>query len=133
MGAAVGRSRSQTKKIEEPSYWDMVNKHMDGSKTVTDEREPDSQIQALTDLMKGVIQAKAAKKYEIFKAIKYRGVLDEKGITYELKVQVGENDYIHSTIENKDPALGLSPKLRYVAQEKTLDDPIHDLSGQNRY
>ncbi|XP_015998982.1 cystatin-B [Rousettus aegyptiacus] len=69
-----------------------------------------AEIQAITDQVKSQLEEKTNKKYPIFKAVEFKSQV-VAGTNYFIKVQVGDDDFIHIRVfeslphENKPVAL----------------------------
>ncbi|XP_006036742.1 leukocyte cysteine proteinase inhibitor 1 [Alligator sinensis] len=92
-----------------------------GGLTPTEPATPE--VQKIADQVKSQLEAKTDKTYTVFKAIIYRTQL-VAGTNYFIKVQVGENDYVHLRVFLSLPNEKKEPRLDGFQTNKTRDDPL---------
>nr|XP_060616888.1 stefin-C-like [Anolis sagrei ordinatus] len=81
------------------------------------------EVQELADQTKGEIEQKENKKYPIFKATEYRTQV-VKGTNYFIKVDGGQEKYLHLRIYEPLPQSGEKISLTSYQTGKTADDPL---------
>ncbi|KAF1386314.1 hypothetical protein PFLUV_G00093370 [Perca fluviatilis] len=83
------------------------------------------EIQDLCDQVKSDVENKTTKKYQEYKAVKYRNHFVARLVTgtiYLIKVHVGGDDYIHMFIFRY--LNGGEVALRDVKDHQTIDSPL---------
>ncbi|XP_006105472.1 cystatin-B-like [Myotis lucifugus] len=82
-----------------------------------------AEIQAIADKVKSQLEEKENKKYPIFKATEYRSQLVQ-GTNYFIKVQVGDDDFVHLRVFESFPYENKALALRNYQTNKTKQDKL---------
>lgn len=90
---------------------------------LSDPKPATPEIQHLVDQVKPQLESRENKTYGIFTAILYRSQV-VAGVNYFVKVQNGENDYVHLRIFEALPHENQGPRLTGYQTGKTRDDPL---------
>ncbi|XP_019399400.1 PREDICTED: stefin-C-like [Crocodylus porosus] len=78
----------------------------------------------VVDQVKAQLEGKENKTYPMFKAIEYKTQV-VAGTIYLIKVQVGENDYVHIRVFQSLPHENKGPELAGYQTGKTRNDPLN--------
>ncbi|KFQ61330.1 cystatin-A [Pelecanus crispus] len=81
------------------------------------------EIQHIVNQVKQQYESKQDRTYDIFKAIVYRTQV-VAGINYFIKVQDGDDDYVHLRVFQSLPHENQGPSLVSFQSGKTRDDPL---------
>ncbi|KAI5134894.1 cystatin-A [Manis pentadactyla] len=92
---------------------------------LTDARPATPEIQKIADEVKPQLESKTNRTYEEFKAVEYKTQV-VAGTNYYIKVQVGDNSYIHIKVFKSLPAEHQTLTLTGYQVGKSKDD---ELSG----
>ncbi|XP_053513797.1 cystatin-B-like [Artibeus jamaicensis] len=88
------------------------------------ETEPaTAEIQAIADQVKSQLEEKENKKYTMFKAVEYQSQV-VAGTNYFIKVQVGNNDFVHLRVYESLPHANKPLALHDYQTNKTRDDKL---------
>ncbi|XP_036992234.1 cystatin-B-like [Artibeus jamaicensis] len=90
----------------------------------TSETKPaTAEIQAIADQVKSQLEEKENKKYTMFKAVEYQSQV-VGGTNYFIKVQVGNNDFVHLRVYKSLPHANKPLALHDYQTNKTRDDEL---------
>ncbi|KAI5948586.1 cystatin-A [Manis javanica] len=92
---------------------------------LTDARPATPEIQKIADEVKPQLESKTNRTYEEFKVVQYKTQV-VAGTNYYIKVQVGDNSYIHIKVFKSLPAEHETLTLTGYQEGKSKDD---ELSG----
>ncbi|XP_004436564.1 PREDICTED: cystatin-A isoform X2 [Ceratotherium simum simum] len=90
---------------------------------LTEARPATPDIQEIANEVKSQLEAKTNQTYEEFKAVEYKTQV-VAGTNYYIKVQVGDNNYIHLKIFKSLPHQGGSLTLTGYLINKSKDDEL---------
>ncbi|XP_072182668.1 cystatin-A [Excalfactoria chinensis] len=90
----------------------------------SDPKPATPEVQHLADQVKAQLESRENKTYSTFKAIIYR-LQVVAGTNYLIKIQNGNNDYIHLKIFQALPHENQVPILTGYQTGKTRDDPLN--------
>ncbi|XP_047646915.1 cystatin-A5 isoform X2 [Phacochoerus africanus] len=90
---------------------------------ITEARPATPEIQEIATTVKPQIEEETKKTYKKFEAILYRSQV-VAGIIYYIKVDVGDNTYIHIIVFQNLPQLNEPLKLSGYQVDKTKDDEL---------
>ncbi|MCJ8748356.1 hypothetical protein PDJAM_G00163880 [Pangasius djambal] len=82
-----------------------------------------AEVQKICDEIKPQVEEKAGKKFDVFKATAF-STQTVAGKNYFIKVQVGENEYMHLRVFRSLPSDGYKLSLHSIQTSKTSQDPI---------
>ncbi|XP_004443952.1 PREDICTED: stefin-C-like [Ceratotherium simum simum] len=81
------------------------------------------EIQAIADQVKPQLEEKEKKKFPIFKAVEFRSQV-VAGTNYLIKVQVGDDDYVHIQVFKSLPHANRPLDLTRYQTNKTRNDKL---------
>ncbi|XP_005797896.1 cystatin-A-like isoform X1 [Xiphophorus maculatus] len=89
-----------------------------------DPRPADGEISMLSSWMWNISEATTNRKFNEFKAVEYRTQV-VAGVNYVIKVQVGENNFIHLQIF-QSPLMGNTIEIKFEGAQDGYkrDDPL---------
>ncbi|XP_014685097.3 cystatin-A [Equus asinus] len=90
---------------------------------LTEARRATPEIQEIADRVKPQLEEKTNQTYEEFKAVEYKTQV-VAGTNYYIKVQVGDNNYIHLKIFKSLPQQNESLTLTGYQTDKRKDDEL---------
>jgi len=82
-----------------------------------------AEIQTMCDQLRPDIEAKAGKKFNHFNAHSYSSQV-VAGTNYFVKINVGDNEFVHARIHKPLPHTGQPPSVHSVQHPKTEGDAI---------
>ncbi|XP_036898963.1 cystatin-B [Sturnira hondurensis] len=82
-----------------------------------------AEIQAVADQVKSQLEEKENKKYTMFKAVEYQSQV-VAGTNYFIKVQVGDNDFVHLRVYESLPHENKPLALHNYQTNKTRHDKL---------
>ncbi|XP_036992229.2 cystatin-B-like [Artibeus jamaicensis] len=82
-----------------------------------------AEIQAIADQVKCQLEEKENKKYTMFKAVEYQSQV-VAGTNYFIKVQVGNNDFVHLRVYESLPHENKPLALHSYQTNKTRHDKL---------
>jgi len=86
-------------------------------------KEPTDDIHQLVSDVKNSVQNKTGKTYTTFTAVNYKSQV-VAGTNYTVKVQVGDNDYIHIKVFKPLPCYGTELEIHSVDENKGENDDL---------
>ncbi|XP_047424709.1 cystatin-A5-like [Mugil cephalus] len=89
----------------------------------TDPRPATEEIQEICDEVKGQVEERTKKKYEIFRALQYRSQVVE-GTNYLIKIHAGGFSYLHVMVFEALPCYGGEKSVTGVQQGHTSQDDL---------
>ncbi|XP_058379397.1 stefin-C-like [Diceros bicornis minor] len=89
----------------------------------TNTRPATPEIQAIADQVKPQLEEKEKKKFSIFKAVEFRSQV-VAGTNYLIKVQVGDDDYVHIQVFASLPHANRPLDLTSYQTNKTRNDKL---------
>ncbi|XP_047468131.1 cystatin-B-like isoform X1 [Mugil cephalus] len=91
------------------------------------ETEPATEeIQRVCDEVKGHVEEKTNKKYDVFTALQYRRQV-VSGMNYLIKVNSGPSSHLHMKVYEALPCDGGQKSVSGVEEGHTKDDPLEPL------